>query len=151
MELSTFLLLQLFTALNVPRMAKHKLSAAFVRNITKQGLHGDDEGLYLQATHALYGGLSKSWILRFTRGGKERKCGLGSLSKMGLAEARAEAGHEESTPEADVTLTSHPRMSVHVLRAPMRSPAGRSNATPDPTERSQAGLHHQEPVSPSRR
>jgi integrase len=72
-------------------MAKHKLSAAFVRNVTKQGLHGDGEGLYLQVTPALNGGLSKSWILRFTWGGKERKCGLGPLSNMGLAEARAEA------------------------------------------------------------
>jgi hypothetical protein len=77
-------------AMDVP-MAKHKLSAAFVRNVTMQGVHGDGEGLYLQVTPALHGGLSKSWILRFTWGGTERKCGLGSVSKMGLAEARIEA------------------------------------------------------------
>jgi len=40
-------------------MAKNKLSAAFVRNVAKQGLHGDGEGLYLQVTPALNRGISK--------------------------------------------------------------------------------------------
>jgi integrase len=69
-------------------VARNKLSAAFVRNITKKGLHGDGEGLYLQVTPALDGTVSKSWLLRFTWGGKERKCGLGPLSQVDLAGAR---------------------------------------------------------------
>jgi integrase len=72
-------------------MAIHKLSARKVDSANKPGLHGDGGGLYLQVTRRLDGEVSKSWIFRFTWGGRERKCGLGSLDAVSLADARTEA------------------------------------------------------------
>jgi integrase len=69
-------------------MPRNKLSPSFVRTVTKTGLHSDGEGLYLQVTKRLDDGVAKSWIYRWSTAGRERKCGLGSLSKVGLAEAR---------------------------------------------------------------
>jgi integrase len=74
-------------------MARNKLSPAFVRITEKLGLHSDGEGLYLQVTRRLDGGFAKSWIYRWSVAGRERKCGLGPLSKVGLAEARQLADH----------------------------------------------------------
>jgi integrase len=54
----------------------------------KTGVWPDGGGLYLQVTD----GGSKSWFFRFTRGGRERRMGLGSLRDVGLAEARQLAG-----------------------------------------------------------
>jgi integrase len=74
-----------------------KLSAARVRNARpgKSGrakLYGDGGGLWLQATAAKDGTVSKSWIFRFAVGGRrERKMGLGPLDTVSLAEARDKA------------------------------------------------------------
>src|SRR5262249_42671196 len=48
----------------------------------------DGGGLYLQVT----GDGAKSWIYRFSLHGKAREMGLGSLSAVSLADARAAAG-----------------------------------------------------------
>ena len=56
------------------------------------GLHPDGGGLYLQVTKSKDGKtINKSWVFRFTRDGKERRMGLGSLNTFGLGEAREKA------------------------------------------------------------
>lgn len=67
--------------------ALNRLSARRVATVTEAGYYADGGGLYLQVTP----GGSKSWIFRFTRGGKTHDMGLGPLHTVGLAEARAEA------------------------------------------------------------
>jgi integrase len=68
-------------------MAKkdERLSALKVAGKMPAGMHADGKGLYLHvsATGA------KSWIFRYMFGGNAREMGLGSLSTLGLAEARA--------------------------------------------------------------
>jgi integrase len=61
-----------------------RLTVLKVNSIRDTGMFSDGEGLYLQVT----GPQSKSWIYRFTIGGKARWMGLGSLAAVSLAEAR---------------------------------------------------------------
>jgi integrase len=51
-------------------------------------MHPDGRGLYLQVTGD---GRGKSWLLRFSVGGRSREMGLGSVAKVSLAEARGKA------------------------------------------------------------
>jgi hypothetical protein len=68
-----------------------RLSSAKVKH-AKPGMHPDGGGLYLQVTAGKQEGqLNKSWLFRFSLGGRERQMGLGSLNTIGLAEAREEA------------------------------------------------------------
>ncbi|MPZ36940.1 MAG: DUF4102 domain-containing protein [Rhizobiales bacterium] len=64
----------------------HKLTNVGVKN-AKVGMHSDGGGLYLQVTdkHA------RSWLFRYAVNGRERYCGLGSLTTVSLADARQEA------------------------------------------------------------
>jgi integrase len=64
-----------------------KLTARTVETIKTPGMHADGGNLYLcvGATG------SKSWIFRWKRDGKVREMGLGSVSLVGLAEARRKA------------------------------------------------------------
>ena len=64
-----------------------KLTAARVRTITKPGMHGDRNGLYLNVTRSG----SRSWIQRIVIGGRRRDLGLGGYPGTGLAEARQKA------------------------------------------------------------
>jgi integrase len=64
-----------------------KLSALAVKNAVKRGMYSDGGGLYLSI--AKNG--SKSWVLRYRLGGRRRYCGLGSLLRVTLAEARKRA------------------------------------------------------------
>ena len=64
-----------------------KLTAAKVKSLTKQGLHGDGGTLYL----AVAKGGSKSWIQRVTIDGKRHDIGLGGYPYVGLAAARQKA------------------------------------------------------------
>ena len=50
-------------------------------------MHGDGAGLWLKVTE----GGSKSWILRYTMAGRERRTGLGPYPDVSLAEARDKA------------------------------------------------------------
>jgi integrase len=81
--------------------ALHRLSAMFVQK-AKPGVHADGGGLYLQATKAANGTISKSWIFRFATGRvvtskagqtrhEERQMGLGSVDAVSLAQAREKA------------------------------------------------------------
>ena len=67
----------------MPRIT-HKLTAIRVGALKAKGLHADGSGLYLKVT----AGGTKSWIYRFTRGGRTRDMGLGPLASISLARAR---------------------------------------------------------------
>lgn len=53
----------------------------------KAGMHADGKGLYLSVSKSG----SKSWIFRYQVAGRRREMGLGSLSELSVAKARAEA------------------------------------------------------------
>lgn len=64
-----------------------KLSAMAVAKKSEPGLYGDGGGLYLQVSKTL----AKSWIFRFTMGGKRRDMGLGGIITVPLVMAREAA------------------------------------------------------------
>lgn len=66
--------------------AMPNLSVKKIQSLKKAGMHGDGSGLYLNVA----AGGTKSWILRVTVKGqdKRREIGLGSLDALSLAEAR---------------------------------------------------------------
>ena len=64
--------------------ALHRMSALKASRIKEPGLHADGGGLYLQVGR----GDARSWIFRYTAGGRERQMGLGPAHTVSLAEAR---------------------------------------------------------------
>jgi integrase len=64
----------------------NQLTAIKVQKIKQPGYHADGGGLYLQASQ----GGAKSWIFAFSLHGRRREMGLGSASRVSLADARAE-------------------------------------------------------------
>lgn len=64
-----------------------KLTPLAITRATKPGYYGDGAGLVLQVSKAG----TKSWLFRFTAGGKLREMGLGALHTVTLPEARAKA------------------------------------------------------------
>ena len=68
----------------------NRLSPLEVAN-AKVGMHADGGGLYLQVTKTVAGQPNKSWLFRYSVGGRERQMGLGSLSEIKLAAARERA------------------------------------------------------------
>jgi integrase len=64
-----------------------KLTTLSVKRMSKPGLYGDGDGLYLQVA----AGGTKAWILRYMRAGRARKMGLGPFPILSLAEARQKA------------------------------------------------------------
>jgi integrase len=64
-----------------------RLTALKVERLkSKNGMHHDGGGLYLQVTPG-----GASWVLRFMLNGKAREMGLGPLALYGLQDARAKA------------------------------------------------------------
>jgi integrase len=64
-----------------------RLTALKVSRTLPAGMYADGAGLYLQVTSKG----AKSWIYRFSLRGKPREMGLGSLTAVGLADARSKA------------------------------------------------------------
>ncbi|MCY4429400.1 MAG: tyrosine-type recombinase/integrase [Rhodospirillales bacterium] len=64
-----------------------KLTALKVKNITRPGMYGDGETLFLRVAR----GGSKQWMQRLTVHGKRHDIGLGSVRLVSLAEAREAA------------------------------------------------------------
>ena len=62
-----------------------KLSGLKVSRLTKPGMYGDGGGLYLQVTSSA----ARSWIFRYSLNKQTREMGLGPLSAITLADARA--------------------------------------------------------------
>lgn len=69
----------------------NRLSHRKVESLKQPGMHGDGGGLYLQVTESADGTPRKSWLFRYSVAGRERQMGLGPLSDVPLAEARARA------------------------------------------------------------
>lgn len=65
----------------------NKLTQLQITRLKASGLYGDGAGLWLNVTE----GGSKSWVLRYTVAGKERRAGLGPFPEVSLAEAREAA------------------------------------------------------------
>ncbi|MEX3972211.1 tyrosine-type recombinase/integrase [Paraburkholderia caribensis] len=63
----------------------HRLNALKVAKETAPGYYGDGGGLYLQISNSG----SRSWIFRFSLAKRSREMGLGAVSSVSLAEARA--------------------------------------------------------------
>jgi integrase len=70
-----------------------KLTALAVARLKEPGYYGDGAGLYLQVSKSG----TKSWIFRFTFGGKQREMGLGALHTVTLANARESARQHRLT------------------------------------------------------
>lgn len=64
-----------------------KLTHKGVQSLSKPGMHGDGDGLWLRVSQTG----SKSWILRTAVHGRRKEFGLGSLKWVSLAEAREAA------------------------------------------------------------
>ena len=64
-----------------------KLTALNVKHAIESGVYVDGQGLMLVVKSKT----SRSWILRFQHEGKRRDYGIGSASKITLAEARERA------------------------------------------------------------
>ncbi len=62
----------------------HRLSPRRIDTELKKGRYADGGGLYLQVRSQG----TKSWIFRFTLGGKARQMGLGAINTISLPEAR---------------------------------------------------------------
>ena len=60
------------------------LTATKARSLSKPGMHGDGEGLYLSVSRSG----SRSWVQRISVDGRRREIGLGSFPAIGLAQAR---------------------------------------------------------------
>ena len=64
-----------------------RLTTATAQAVSKPGLYGDGETLYLRVGQ----GGSKSWVQRVMIDGRRREMGLGSFPLVSLADARAQA------------------------------------------------------------
>ncbi len=62
----------------------NRLTATKVNAIDQPGYYADGRGLYLQVSKAL----TKSWVFRFSRNGRTREMGFGSLHDVSLRDAR---------------------------------------------------------------
>ena len=70
-----------------------RLTGLKVARVAAPGMYADGGGLYLQVTvNGRDGEPAKSWIYRYMLRGRAREMGLGSLSAIGLQEARARTG-----------------------------------------------------------
>ena len=74
----------------------HRLNALSVTSAKVPGYFHDGGGLYLQVAPAG----SKSWVLRFSIGGKRREMGLGPCPEVSLAAARRLAAEARSLVKA---------------------------------------------------
>jgi integrase len=95
------------------------------------GMHGDGGGLWFQVTALPNGVTGRSWIYRYTFNGKTREMGLGSLTNVGLGQARQAAKrcwdmvHPVDPSVAPVDPIDHRR----ALRATAKIEAAKPRAT----------------------
>ena len=76
-------------------MARHKLTDSKIRSLTKPGIYGDGDGLYLRVMNGADGTARKTWVFIWKRFGARREIGLGRYGpgawNVTLAAARAKA------------------------------------------------------------
>ena len=75
-----------------------KLTATRIKHLTRAGFYGDGGNLWLRVTEIG----TQSWVFRYTRNGKARVMGLGSLDLVPLGEARQLAVEARKLLLADV-------------------------------------------------
>src|SRR5947209_10692139 len=75
-----------------------RLTARAVLAARKPGLYPDGAGLYLQITSPT----ARSWLFRYSMGGRERQMGLGSAIDIGLQAAREAASEARKLRSAGV-------------------------------------------------
>ncbi len=75
-----------------------KITALFVKHVSRPGKYGDGRNLYLQVRKSTRkssnNGVTKSWLFRYARFGKEVWMGLGPYPDVSLSEARNLATRE---------------------------------------------------------
>jgi len=69
----------------------NRLSASTVASKRRAGKYHDGGGLHLKVQINTSGSITKSWLFRFYRGGREVWMGLGAIYDVSLADARAKA------------------------------------------------------------
>lgn len=88
-----------------------RLSAAFVRTVTKPGFYGDGHGLYLKVDKTG----AKRWVQRLVIHGKRRDLGLGASPLVPLADARENALVNRRIAREGGDPTTAKREAAHVL------------------------------------
>ena len=91
--------------------ALHRLSAVQIKALAP-GMHNDGHGLYLRVSDAG----TRSWIFRFTLGGKTRDMGLGSTNVVSLASARRRAQELRELRQRGIDPITHQQASVAASR-----------------------------------
>jgi integrase len=77
---------------NMPKTVE-RLTPLKVKSLHEKGDYADGGGLYLTVSDSG----AKSWIFRYSNQGRRREMGLGSVTKVGLADARKLAERASST------------------------------------------------------
>jgi integrase len=91
--------------------ALHRLSAVQIKTLAP-GMHNDGHGLYLRVSDTC----TRSWIFRFTLGGKTRDMGLGSTHVVSLAAARKRAQELRELRQRGIDPITHQQASVAASR-----------------------------------
>ena len=98
-----------------------KITALFVKHIDRPGKYGDGGNLYLQVRKSTRkipsDAVTKSWLFRYSRFGKEVWMGLGPYPDVSLAEARDLATQERKKILNDVDPLSDKRARRIAARA----------------------------------
>ncbi len=81
-----------------PDMSGGKLTVLKLKALTSPGRYGDGNGLWLQVRDATH----RSWLFRYTVGGRARQMGLGRFPEVSLAEARDAAGECRAVARKDL-------------------------------------------------
>ncbi len=90
-----------------------RLTVAKAKSLSKPGMHGDGQGLYLRVKASG----AKGWILRAVIDGKRRDIGLGGYPAISLAAARKLAGaHRTTIAEGGDPLAEKRRAKVPTFR-----------------------------------
>jgi integrase len=101
-------------------MAAEKLTALEVARAKKPGLYGDGKGLALRIGRSA---AAKSWVFRYMLDGRAREMGLGALSDVSLAEARARAREyrkmlkDDENPKDPIEARRERRQARRIERA----------------------------------
>jgi integrase len=98
-------------------MPAGKLSALKAKNLTAPGRYGDGAGLWLQVRDAQH----RSWLLRYSFGGKVRQMGLGPFPEVPLADARDAAVKCRAKVRAGVDPIDDRKQSKAAARSATRA------------------------------
>ena len=101
------------------------LTTTKITKLKEPGRYGDGHHLYLQVMSPT----NRSWLFRYTRGGKTREMGLGPIHTFSLEEARELAREARKLLAAGVDPIEHRRVSA-TPPAPRRNSTSPSNQRP---------------------